>query len=157
MPLPKKIQNQLKKFEKINQTYLMKILFQDRDFRKLLTDLNTNDQLLEKGIDSKGRSLGDYAIATIEGTKNFKGKKEKGQRYDHITLNDSGKFYKSFRVIFNQLEPSLQIVADGQKEDTNLLEAYGSEIIGLTDDSISVAVNAAIPIIQRNLQLLLIN
>lgn len=157
MPLPKKLTNQLNKLMKINQLLLMEVLFQDRQFRKLITDLNTNDQLNEKGIDSKGRSLGEYSIATIEGTKNFKGKKQKGQRYDHITLNDTGKFYRSFQVIFNKSSAEFQIVADGQKEDVNLLEAYGVNIVGLTEDSLSVLVNAAIPIIQRHLQKILIN
>jgi len=128
----------------------MKVLFQNPTFRKLIIDLNTQEQLFEQGIDSKGRSLGEYSIATIEGTRNFLGKKQKGQRFDHITLKDTGDFYKSFAV---QLEgTTIRITADGQKEDTNLFQEYGIDIVGLTEDSMSVLATAAIPIIQKHLK-----
>lgn len=119
----------------------MKHLFQQTSFRKLIIDLNTEEQLYNQGIDSKGRSLGDYSIYT-RGLK-----QNKGQRYDHITLKDTGEFYRSFSI---RLEgSSFRIVADGQKEDTNLFKEYGIDILGLTEDSISVVITAAIPIIQK--------
>lgn len=125
----------------------MKHLFNDRNFRKLIIDLNTEEQLFEQGIDSTGRKLGEYAIATIEGTKNFRGKKQKGQPYDHITLKDTGAFYKSFQIKYEGT--SLRITADGQKDDTNLFQEYGIDIVGLTEDSMSVVITAALPIVQR--------
>jgi hypothetical protein len=138
-----------------SENELMKVLFQNQTFRKLIIDLNTQEQLFEQGIDSKGRSLGEYSIATIEGTRNFLGKKQKGQRFDHITLNDTGAFYRSFAV---QLEGNtIRITADGQKEDTNLFQEYGIDIVGLTEDSMSVLATAAIPIIQKHLKTALTN
>ena len=44
---------------------------------------------------------------------------------------------------------SFRIIADGQKEDTNLFKEYGIDILGLTQDSMSVVVTAAVPIIQK--------
>ncbi len=119
----------------------MKHLFQQTSFRKLIIDLNTEEQLYSQGIDSKGVQLGEYSIYT-------KGlKQNKGQRTDHITLKDTGEFYKSFSI---RLEgSSFRIVADGQKEDTNLFKEYGIDILGLTEDSMDVVVTAAIPIIQK--------
>ena len=119
----------------------MKHLFQQTSFRKLIIDLNTEEQLYSQGIDSKGVQLGEYSIYT-------KGlKQNKGQRTDHITLKDTGEFYKSFSI---RLEgSSFRIIADGQKEDTNLFKEYGIDILGLTQDSMSVVVTAAVPIIQK--------
>lgn len=119
----------------------MKHLFQQTSFRKLIIDLNTEEQLYSQGVDSKGVQLGEYSIYT-------KGlKQNKGQRTDHITLKDTGEFYKSFSI---RLEgSSFRIIADGQKEDTNLFKEYGIDILGLTQDSMSVVVTAAVPIIQK--------
>ena len=70
----------------------MKHLFQQTSFRKLIIDLNTEEQLYSQGVDSKGVQLGEYSIYT-------KGlKQNKGQRTDHITLKDTGEFYKSFSI-----------------------------------------------------------
>lgn len=119
----------------------MKHLFSQTSFRKLIIDLNTQEQLFEQGIDSKGRSLGEYSTYT-RGLK-----QNKGQRVDHITLKDTGEFYRSFSL---KLEgASFRIVADAQKEDTNLFKEYGIDILGLTEDSMSVVTTAAIPIIQK--------
>lgn len=119
----------------------MKHLFSQASFRKLIIDLNTQEQLFEQGIDSKGRSLGEYSTYT-RGLK-----QNKGQIFDHITLKDTGEFYRSFSL---KLEgASFRIVADGQKEDTNLFKEYGIDILGLTEDSMSVVITAAIPIIQK--------
>lgn len=119
----------------------MKHLFQQPSFRKLIIDLNTEEQLYSQGVDSKGVQLGEYSTYT-RGLK-----QNKGQRFDHITLKDTGEFYKSFSI---KLEgSSFRIVADGQKEDTNLFKEYGIDILGLTEDSMSVVVTAAVPIIQK--------
>lgn len=151
MKIPKKIQNLQKNFLKAtSEKELMTALFRDKSFRKLIIDLNTEEQLFEQGVDSKGRKLGNYSIATIEGTRNFLGKKQKGQRFDHITLKDTGAFYKSFSVSMEGT--SFKITADGDKGDTNLFQEYGIDIVGLTEDSMSVLITAAIPIIQRHLK-----
>jgi len=98
----------------------MLFLFQTADFRKLIIDLNTIDQLYNEGIDSLGNSLGEYSAYT----KSIKG--AKGQRTDHITLKDTGEFYNSFRVILSGNK--LQIVANPIKEDTNLFREFGIDI-----------------------------
>jgi hypothetical protein len=63
-----------------------------------IIDLNQN-QLYEQGVDAAGDPTGDYAYSTINGTSEYEGKIQKGQRYDHITLNDTGEFYNSMKVI----------------------------------------------------------
>lgn len=122
----------------------MKHLFQNVEVRKLIIDLNTIEQLYEEGIDSKGVRLGDYSTYT-------KGiKQNNGQRNDHITLNDTGDFYNSFRVVFDG--NSIRIVANPFKEDTNLFKEYGIDIVGLTEDSMSVLATKALIIIKKYLK-----
>jgi hypothetical protein len=96
--------------------------------------LNTEEQLFEKGIDALGASLGEYS----DFTKAVK--KANGQRLDHITLEDTGEFYKSFAIKVQN--GGFLIIADGQKEDTNLFDRYGKEVLGLTDENLQIVIDA---------------
>ena len=127
----------------------MKYLFSNLEFRKLIIDLNTIDQLYNEGIDSKGIQLGEYTNYT----KSLK--QAKGERTDHITLKDTGAFYSSFRV--SLVGNSIKITADAQKEDTNLFKEYGIDIVGLTEDSMSVVATKALQLIKIKLKNVLYN
>jgi len=135
----KELQRKLNRIK--DERFLMRMLFSDPTFSKLIVSLNVHDQLYDKGIDSMGRSLGDYSLATITGTKNFKGKIAKGQPYDHVTLKDSGDFYESFRA--KLVGTNIIITAQTIKENTDLLKVWGDDIIGLTDDNLQVVINRA--------------
>lgn len=110
------------------------------DVQTLIIDLNTQDQLFDEGVDSEGISLedigGPYAFSTIEGREGpsgFKGKKELGLPFDHITLFNKGIFYGSFRVI-----PSLggfRIEAETVKDGVDLRIEWGKNILGLNNES----------------------
>jgi hypothetical protein len=136
----------------LDENQLIKEVLSNKEVQRFIIDLNTQGQLFEKGIDALGVSLGDYAATTIEGTSNFKGKKEKGQRFDHITLNDTGKFYKSFKIVLSA--KSFSIVADGQKDDVNLLEEFRN-VLGLTDEHLQIVIDALrqkiIPLFKRKI------
>jgi hypothetical protein len=125
-------------------------LSESPEFTDLIIKLNTVNQLYDKGIDSRGRSLGDYAANTIEGTKLYKGKKEKGQRFDHITLNDTGDFYESFKINLDS-NSDFSIEADTIKDSIegtiDLLDAYGEDILGLTDESLKTLREKALEIL----------
>ena len=119
-----------------NVNKIINLLIEKRDFTELIIELNTDKQLYEEGIDSLGVSLGNYAATTIEGTANFEGRKSKGLRFDHITLFDTGQFYKSFEVIIrNENDAFFFIDADPMRDDTNLFDEWGADIVGLTDKS----------------------
>lgn len=124
--------------KKIDADILFNQFAKDENLKENMVQYNTIDQLFNLGIDSDGRTLGQYSASTIEGTKNYLGKKQKGQRFDHITLKDTGAFYDSFKVIPTQ--DGLLIVADSEKDDTNLRDTFGNEIIGLTDENFSKTV-----------------
>ena len=132
MKIPKAIQKLQLKVQRMQtpsfQKKVMKFLFQQKEIRDLIIKLNTIDQLYRKGINSLGESLGEYT----DYTKTIK--QDTGQRYDHITLNDTGAFYNSFRVVFRA--DSLVIEANPIKDDTNLFTEFGIEILGLTEESI---------------------
>jgi len=100
----------------------------DRNVQDEIIRLNTEDQLEEEGIDSLGRKLGDYSPYTVQI------KKEKGQRYDHITLKDTGAFYRSFRVIVKKT--GFEIIADdSSKYDVPLTDVFGLDVLGLTEQN----------------------
>lgn len=125
---------------KLRQDQIIEEVLKDKGFQKFIISLNQNDQLFEQGIDSLGSSLGEYSPATIEGTSNFLGKKEKGQRFDHITLLDTGEFYKSFKIKVQN--GGFLIEADPRKEDGNLFDDFGKEILGLTDENLQIVIDA---------------
>ena len=117
---------------KLNNYKLFELLFKDKEFKDFILELNTQTQLYDQGVGSDGNSIGKYSNYTI----NIK--KEKGQPTDRVTLKDTGEFYKSFRVRWIASgNGMIQITANTMKEDTDLLVAWGKEILGLNEDSLS--------------------
>ena len=110
-------------------------------FKKLVISLNTEgtptSQLFELGEDSTGKKLsqigGDYSPFTVQE------KQRKGQPTDRITLKDTGDFYRTFDVI--PFKGGFRIEADPQKEENNLEEEWGANIIGLNQQNIEIIVN----------------
>jgi hypothetical protein len=95
--------------------------------RKEIIDLVRESQLRAEGINSKGDVIGLYSFATQLASN---GRKQQG---DHYTFDDTGEFFRS--MFLRVLSNSFTIVADGQKEDENILVKYGDEIIALTDEN----------------------
>lgn len=88
------------------------------------------ERLRTKGTDSDNQIIGLYSLAT-EFISN--GKKKQGTPY---TLFDTGDFYASmFVVVFAE---SFVVEADPIKEDDNLFEKYGQNIISLTNEELEV-------------------
>jgi len=106
-------------------------IWKDNKVQNYIIDLNTEgkptSQLYELGEDSKGRSLGEYSDIT----KVIK--LENGQRFDHITLKDTGDFYESF--IVRPMKKGFKIEANPNKEDTDLFEEFGKDIVGLNEEN----------------------
>lgn len=109
---------------------VLKHLSENKSFTDLIIELNTRKQLFDKGIDSLGDNIGSYSAKT----KQIKA--AKGQITDHVTLFDTGDFYESFRVFFNGSD--FIISADTIKDTDDLIFKYGSEILGLTNESLSL-------------------
>lgn len=93
----------------------------------VITDMNSEDQLYEQGINRLGVNIMDYAPyspLTIEI------KKEKGQPYNRVTLRDEGAFEQSFYVEADTQQFTIK-AADWKTED--LIQRYGRQILGLTE------------------------
>jgi len=87
-------------------------------------------QLFDEGVDGNDDTLGQYTPFTQQI------KQDKGQRFDHITLFDTGDFYSSMKVTVDT--SGITISGDGQKEDTNLFTEYGEAILSLTPDNLDL-------------------
>lgn len=99
------------------------------DNEHIVVEMNSEDQLFEKGITRTGEFIGDYAPYrpfTIEV------KRLKGQPTDRVTLRDEEDFHRSFELILH--EDSFEIIATDRKTK-ELMFKYGEEILGLTDEN----------------------
>lgn len=136
------IKNIVDKFKKLDINAIAYQIASTRAHSTLVIQLNTEgkptSQLYEKGEDSKGNKLkgksilkdGDYSPIT-------KAKKAQiGQRYDHPTLKDEGYFYLSFRVM--PYQGGFIITADPIKDETNLFDELGEDIVGLNQENLEI-------------------
>lgn len=136
MSLDRLIQN----LENLDLNKVTRVALQGEEQR--IIDLVTIDQLFKKGIDGDGNSLDDvrgfgYAPFTI------KQKVKKNLPTDHITLFDTGKYYKSHRV--NIGNDFFEVISDPIKDDTNLFVEFGDAIVDLNDQSLDKLINAILP------------
>ena len=94
--------------------------------------LNIQNQLYQKGEDSKGKDLGTYRPLTIAN------KKAKGAKYDHVTLLDEGDFYDG--IVVRIYQDYFELAALDDKTD-ELEDRYGDDIVGLSAESITLLIN----------------
>ena len=118
------------------------------EIEALITEGRPTSQLFEKGEDGLGVSLGNYSLTTILGSSSFEGKLSKGQRIDHITLNDKGDYYESHFVV--PLLTGFRVGADGQKDDNNLFEVYGKDITLLSEENKIILCNFIQPFFDKH-------
>lgn len=108
-----------------------------KDNEHYIVDLNTQSQLFDKGIDSEGQTITPgYSPLTISI------KRSKGQPTDRVTLRDTGDFHRSFKISYGN--DAFAIFADDPKAQ-KLENKYGSEIFGLTPDSLDEAIEIVKP------------
>jgi hypothetical protein len=113
---------------------LVDVLKRD-EVRALIAELNTFGQLFEEGIDSEGRKLSDirqpYATSTVQK------KRREGLPTDRVTLFDTGKFYESWNVTILK-NGDIEIQANTEvRANYDLEKDYGTNILGLTEESLS--------------------
>jgi len=140
----------LKAFLKLNVDQIAIGIYQQDDVQNLIIELNTQNQLFDKGEDSIGATLesigGPYSPVTIEGLPGpggFLGKRERGLPFDRITLFDSGDFYGSFKVV--PFLGGFRIEADTVKDGRDLKIDWGQNIIGLQNESKKILIELIRP------------
>lgn len=117
----------LKELNKNKDDYVLGIV---ADNKHIVIDMNTEDQLFVRGVNSKGVPISDYApYHPITLQK----KREKGQPTDRVTLRDTEAFHGGFTLNRNRNE--IQISSRDQKT-LDLTKKYGKDIFGLIDENI---------------------
>lgn len=131
---------------KLNQRDVFRMLFLDNEFTDLIIRLNTEGEQTSQliyGVNAKGQDLSDIGGEYSPYTKALK--REKGQITDHVTLKDTGYFYRSFRAVWRaENNGTILITADTIKEGgDNLIERWGRDIIGLDDQNLQILIEVA--------------
>lgn len=126
----KAIINQLNAVIKLDQDKQLTKIMNNKEIKDQIIFLNTWDQLYDRGVNSDGVSLGRYSKYTQEI------KQAEGKPWEHVTLNDTGAFYKSFRVKDNGA--GVVITAETEKQTDDLSDKYGRKILGLTYESLQI-------------------
>lgn len=118
------------KFETIGKNIESFALKSIEGKEEVLADLNRTQMFLE-GIRSDGSDIEPpYTNFTVQL------KQEKGQRTDHVTLRDTKDFHDSIVYDLNPFEGNIGIDATDVKTP-DLIEKYGIDILGLTDENIT--------------------
>ena len=116
---------QLQKFENEVDQYVLDVVEENKE---LVLDMNTQDQLFERGVNSKDQKiLPPYTPYTV------KMKKILGQPSNRVTLRNEGNFHSSFYLKRESKE--IEISATDEKTEA-LVDKYGEEIFGLTPDNL---------------------
>jgi hypothetical protein len=94
----------------------------------VIIEMNSEDQLFEKGVYRDGVKLDGYSPFTIEI------KSQKGQPTNRTTLRDTGAFHESFYLEFQK--DGFEMKASDPKTE-ELKTDWGPEILGLTDENLN--------------------
>jgi hypothetical protein len=121
--------NRLNRMSKVDATPIIQSILMDEEVQKHIIYLNTIDQLFERGENSLGERLGDYRPFTIMK------KIQSGQRYDHVTLNDRGDYYDSYRIIAQSGVDYIMFVTNPIKEGKDIEQQWGGYIVGLNTEN----------------------
>lgn len=117
---------------------IFKKALDNKAIRDLITFLNTDDQLGDDSIDSLGNKL----FNKFTNRDSYAASDEKGRGGNPYTLNDTGAFWDSWKVAV--LSGRIIIDADPFKEDTNLFDEYGVDVLGLTDENLQVLIDESL-------------
>lgn len=108
------------------------------------------EQLSVFGIDREGKQLRTYKAkgSNVYSDFTIKIKKAEGKPYDHVTLYDQGKFYKTFSTETAKTYTSIK--ADEKKDDGYISDNLDtSKIYGITNESKTDLVRELIPLTRQ--------
>jgi hypothetical protein len=104
------------------------------DNEAYIVDLNAEEQLFEQGINRLGVEISDYAPYS---PVTIAIKEAKGQPTNRVTLRDEGDFESSLYLEVGDKQFEIK-ASDFKTED--LIKKYGRQILGLTDENISILI-----------------
>ena len=120
------------------QDKMFQLALDNKVIKELIIFLNTDEQFGKEHVDSLGKDLFN-SLADRTTYSLFDQKGRGGKQY---TLRDTGEFWDSFKVIVEK--GSITINADPIKDNDNLFEIYGTDIVGLTDENLQILINVAL-------------
>lgn len=114
-----------------------------KDNEKFILDLVRDEQLYQ-GLKFDGSEIKpDYAPSTV------RRKRRRGQPYDRVTWKDKGDLYRSLQLKFGFLEFEIEAT---DRKIKKLYAKYGSDVLGLTDESIKRTIEYIGPMFIEKLQ-----
>ena len=139
----------LRKFKDILDEELKDEIMKHED---VIVQMVTQEQLYEKGIEGRGTEIMSYQPYTA---RTIRIKQKKGQPYDRVTLKDTGEFYNSLHVEFD--DEGFYVTSTDDKAKY-LLARYGKTIFRLTNENFSELLrNYVRPSLQEKLKERLLN
>lgn len=114
----------LRKFKDILNDELKNEIMKHED---VIIQMVVRDQLYDQGIEGRGISIMSYQPYTA---RTMQIKQRKGQPYDRVTLRDTGEFYSSLHVEFD--DDGFYVTSTDDKAKY-LLARYGKTIFRLTN------------------------
>ena len=134
----------LRKFKDILSEELKNEIMKHED---VIIQMVVRDQLYDQGIEGRGISIMSYQPYTA---RTIQIKQRKGQPYDRVTLRDTGEFYSSLHVEFD--DDGFYVTSTDDKAKY-LLARYGKTIFRLTNQNFTELLrNYIIPELQQKLK-----
>jgi len=134
-----------RKIKAININKILRKVLSDKVIQETILDFNRKDQLFLKGEDAEGVKLGDksggYSPTTIQlsieekgsAVFNYKGASSTKTVGGSPILFNDGDFYDTFKI--NIGSNYFTITANPIKDNNNLFDDFGANIVGLQQES----------------------
>lgn len=119
------------------ENQIFKLALDNRTIRDLIVFMNTEDQFGKDHIDSLGQKL----FNTLTDRTTYSLFDEKGRGGQPYELNDTGEYWRSFKATIGN--GFIVITSDPFKDGDNLLETYGNNIEGLTEENLQALITLA--------------
>ena len=122
----------LRKYREILDSELKEEIMRNKD---VIINMIITEQLYNLGIEGRGIEIWSYQPYTAS---TIRRKHKKGQPYDRVTLKDTGKFYASLDIVFD--DNGFYVTSSDSKAQ-GLLEKYGKTIFRLTNENLKTLLN----------------
>ncbi len=120
---------------------ILELSFDKEPVKSEIKHLQTEIQMWEQGLDANGQRLGSYSYTTIVA------KKEKGQRFDHVTGLDTGEMYQSLMV---STDPTgINLVMFTNKDGIEDFDTKYGPVLGLTQENCNELAEFALPYVNE--------
>jgi len=113
---------------------VFKLALDNRTIKDLITFMNTSEQMGKQHVDSLGETLFNR-IADRTTYSLFDRKKRGGKEYE---LRDTGNYWRSFKATVGN-----GFITIDSDPTEGLIEQFGEQIEGLTDESLQELINKA--------------